>query len=121
MKFILDNNKSIMLSMDSCKLSKGLHTTLYLNGLGFWNLQPKFAFMFGGAEAFCKAWACFMKVDFDGDVENFYKHFDFDIIEKSDQLTKLIQDLVNRDIEPVEEADVTTDDEKPKKTVKRKR
>ena len=72
--------------------------------------------MFGGAEAFCRAWASFMKVDFDGDVEKFYEHFDFDLIEKSDELSKLIQDLVNRDIEPVVEAGA--DD---KKADKRKR
>jgi hypothetical protein len=74
MKFIKEK-QSILLSLDSeqCKLTKGLHTTLFLNGLGFWNLQPKFAFMFGGADAFCKAWALFMKVEFDGDVEKFYE------------------------------------------------
>lgn len=78
--------------------------------------------MFGGAEAFCKAWALFMKVEFDGDVEKFYEHFDFDIVEKADELSKLIQDLVNRDIEPVETLDAN-EDEKPKskKTNKRKR
>ena len=122
MKFIKEK-QSILLSLDSeqCKLTKGLHTTLFLNGLGFWNLQPKFAFMFGGADAFCKAWALFMKVEFDGDVEKFYEHFDFDIVEKADELSKLIQDLVNRDIEPVETLDAN-EDEKPKskKTNKRK-
>lgn len=93
------------LSLDSekCKLTRGLHTTLYLEGLGFWNLQPEYAFMIGGAEAFCKAWALFMKVPFDGDCEAFYKHFDFDIVQKSKELTKLIRDLTNRDIEPVKE------------------
>lgn len=122
MKFIINDKQSVMLSLDSekCKLTKGLHTTLFLNGLGFWNLQPKFAFMFGGAEAFCKAWASFMKVDFDGNVEDFYKHFDFDIIEKSEELSKLIQDLVNRDIEPVETLDANEDEPKSKKTNKRK-
>lgn len=77
--------------------------------------------MFGGAEAFCKAWASFMKVEFDGDVEAFYKHFDFDIVEKAEELSKLIQDLVNRDIEPVETLDANEDEPKSKKTNKRKR
>ena len=121
MRFIIDDKQSVLLSMQSekCKLTKGLHTTLYLNGLGFWNLQPKYAFMFGGAEAFCKAWSCYMHVDFDGDVENFYNRFDFDLIEKADELTKLIQELVNRDIEPVEEISANNE-QKPKKTNKRK-
>lgn len=121
MKFKINDKQSVMLSLDGCKLTKGLHTTLFLNGLGFWNLQPKFAFMFGGAEAFCKAWALFMKVEFDGDVEKFYEHFDFDIVDKAEELSKLIQDLVNRDIEPVETLDAN-EDEKPKskKTNKRK-
>ena len=86
------------------KLTKGLQTTLFLNGLGFWNLQPKYAFMYGGADAFCRAWAAFMGADFNGDCEKFYKNFDFDIVEKSEELSKLIVGLVNRDIEPVEEA-----------------
>lgn len=72
--------------------------------------------MFGGAEAFCRAWSNFMKVDFDGDVEKFYERFDFDLIEKADELSKLIQDLVNRDIEPVVETV-----ENDKKADKRKR
>lgn len=93
----------LSLNSEKCKLTKGLHTTLYLNGLGFWNLQPELAFMVGGAEAFCKAWGLFMKVPFNGDCEEFYKHFDFDIVEKSNELTTLIKDLVNRDIEPVKE------------------
>lgn len=123
MKFIIDDKKAVVLSLDSdsCKLTKGLHTTLFLNGLGFWNLQPKFAFMFGGAEAFCKAWASFMKVEFDGNVEEFYKHFDFDIVEKSEELSALIKNLVDRDIEPVETLDANEDEPKPKKTNKRKR
>lgn len=104
MNFVKDNLR-IELSMenDACRLTKGLHTSLFLNGLGFWNLQPKYAYLFGGAEAFCRAWAMFMKVPFNGDCEAFYKHFDFDIIEKSEELTKLIRDLVNRDIEPITE------------------
>lgn len=104
MLFKIDD-KSIALSLDNpdCKLTKGLHTTLYLSGLGFWNLQPKFAFMFGGAEAFCRAWAIYMRVPFDGNCEEFYKHFDFDLIEKAEELTKFIHDLVDRDIERVEE------------------
>ena len=77
--------------------------------------------MFGGADAFCKAWSHFMKVEFDGDVEKFYERFDFDIVEKSEELSKLIQELVNRDIEPVDTLDAD-EDEKPKakKTDKRK-
>lgn len=99
MKF---DGKELGLNSVVCKLTKGLQTTLYLNGLGFWNLQPKVAFMFGGAEAFCRAWAIYMGVSFDGNCEQFYEHFDFDIVEKSEELSDLILALVNRDIEPVE-------------------
>lgn len=121
MLFKIDD-KSIELSLDNpdCKLTKGLHTTLYLSGLGFWNLQPKFAFMFGGAEAFCRAWAIYMRVPFDGNCEEFYKHFDFDLIEKAEELTKFIHDLVNRDIERVEEKSLNARG-KPKKTGREKR
>ena len=89
--------------LGSLRLTKGLQTTLFLDGLYFWNLQPKFAFMFGGADAFCRAWARLMGVPFDGDREAFYGHFDFDIVEKSEELTALVAELVNRDIEPVTE------------------
>lgn len=91
------------LSLENAKLkfTVGLKTSLFLNGLGFWDLQPKYAFLFGGAEGFCKAWSVFMGVKFDGNCDEFYKHFDFDITEKSDELTTLIISLVDRDIEPV--------------------
>lgn len=109
------------LSLASLKLTRGLQTTLFLNNLHFGNLQPEFAFYFGGHVAFCRAWAIFMRVEFDGDCEKFYENFNFDLIEKSQELTKLIKDLVDRDIEPVE--DVKTEkqaDEKFKAQAKNK-
>jgi hypothetical protein len=93
------------LTLDALKLTMGLKKTLFLNGLGFWNLQPNFNHFGGDEKSFCKAWAKFMGVEFDGNPEEFYNHFNFDISDndKGVELTMLIAKLVDRDIEPVVE------------------
>ena len=127
MNFTKSTGEKVALKLDSLKLTKGLQTTLFLNGLGFWNLQPTFAFLVGGEKAFCKAWAIFMKEEFDveSDRENsqkkceaFYEKFDFSIVDKAKELTELITKLVDRDIEPVKEL---AENVKTKKSKARKR
>jgi len=110
------------LSFESLKLTMSLKKTLFLNGLGFWNLQPNFNHLGGDEASFCKAWAKFMGVEFKGDCESFYNHFNFDISdnESGAELTMLIAKLVDRDIEPVVEIGEQNESQKCKPKSKKR-